>query len=364
MNNQKDLDSRTSDYLWDGSGAPDVEIVRLEKVLHEFRHAGTPPNWAPDDLPAREERFSIFTGRPAWFAFAAVAASILMVVSVWIGMRPGESAPPAGVVWGVESVTGRPRVGSKAIGRPGEKGTLRLGQTLETDGQSRASITVSEVGKVEIDPQTRLRLVESQSSRTRLSLELGTIHARIWAPAGEFAVDTPSALAVDLGCIYTLHVNEAGEGVLRTTMGWVGFKFNDREAFIPAGAIGETRPGIGPGTPFFEDASAQFRTALSEFDFGKLSEDQRRQQLAIVLSTARKSDALTLWHLLSRAQGDDRLRVFDQLASFVPAPASVTREGILRGDPAMRDAWWNQLGFDDMAVWRTWERSWDAEVKR
>jgi len=38
-----------------------------------------------------------------------------------------------------------------------------------------------------------------------------------------FVVDTPSASAIDLGCAYTLHVNEDGSGTLRTTLGWVGF---------------------------------------------------------------------------------------------------------------------------------------------
>jgi hypothetical protein len=31
-----------------------------------------------------------------------------------------------------------------------------------------------------------------------------TIHAYIWAPPGEFVVDTPSAVTVDLGCACTL----------------------------------------------------------------------------------------------------------------------------------------------------------------
>jgi hypothetical protein len=234
---------------------------------------------------------------------------------------------------------------------------LKLGQTLETDQLSRASITVSDVGQVEIDPETRLRLAESRSARTRLELERGTIHAMIWAPPGEFLVDTPSALAVDLGCAYSLRVDATGAGVLRTRMGWVGFRLNGREAFIPAGAVGETRPGIGPGTPYFEDASAEFQTALREFDFAKLSDADRSAQLGIVLAAARKNDALTLWHLLSRASGADRGRVFDRLNALVPVPSSVTREGIARGEQAMLDAWWNELGFDDIAVWRKWEKT-------
>jgi len=345
-----------NDYLWDGSGEPDADVARLERALGKFRHAGRTPE-LPEDMAAVRASKKTLWGERLWFQFAVVAASALIVFSVWSGLRLPSESLATGVGWGVRQVAGAPRVGMQAIGRPGEKGTLRIGQILETDGESRASITVSAVGQVDIDPETRLRLAESRTSRTRLELERGTIHAMIWAPPGEFLVDTPSALAVDLGCAYTLQVDDSGAGLLRTTMGWVGFRLNGRDAFIPAGAVGETRKGIGPGTPYFEDASEEFRAALRQFDFAKLSDEERSAQLTIVLANARKNDALTLWHLLSRASVADRGRVFDALNASVPAPQGVTREGIVRGEHAMLDAWWNELGYDDIGVWRKWEKT-------
>ena len=352
----KESELLKNDYLWDGSGEPDAAVVKLEQALGKFRHAGRAPE-LPDSFVASHKSKGVLGGALLWFQFAAVAASTLIVFSVWSGLRLPSEMTASGVGWGVEQVAGAPRVGTKSIGQPGEKGTLRLGQTLETDRESRASITVSDVGQVDIDPQTRLRLAESRTSRTRLELERGTIHAMIWAPPGEFMVDTPSALAVDLGCAYTLQVDDSGAGLLRTTMGWVGFRLNGSDAFIPAGAVGETRKGIGPGTPYFEDAPAEFRAALRQFDFAKLSEEERSAQLTIVLANARKNDALTLWHLLSRASVADRGRVFDALNASVPAPKGVTREGIEGGEHAMLDAWWNELGYDDIAVWRKWEKA-------
>jgi hypothetical protein len=342
-----------NDYLWDGSGEPDPAVLHLEKALGKFRHAGRVPELP--GIPAAREREITLRGAQPWFPFAAVAASILLVSSVWAGLRLRSQPVASGVAWGIERVEGSPRLGSATIAKQGAGSMLRVGQTLETDKESRASITVSDIGQVDIEPRTRLRLVESRASRTRLDLQRGTIHAMIWAPPGEFMVNTPSALAIDLGCAYTLQVDEHGAGLLRTTMGWVGFKLNGREAFIPAGAVGETRPGIGPGTPFFEEASPEFRAALANFDFAKLSDAGRSAQLRIVLANARKNDALTLWHLLTRASGEDRGRVFDRLNAFVLAPGSVTRDGIERGDQQMLDAWWNELGFDDIAIWRHWE---------
>ena len=53
----------------------------------------------------------------------------------------------------------------------------------------------------------------------------------------------------------------------------------------------------------------------------------------------------------------DRGRVFDRLNEFVPAPSGVTRGGIERGEHAMLDAWWNELGYDNISVWRKWEKT-------
>ena len=344
-------------YLWDGSGEADADVVRLERALGKFRLAGRAPK-LPDSLVAlRRESAIDLRGARLWFQFAAVAAGALVIFSLWMGLQVRRESPAAESAWGVEQVAGVPRVGTKSISGAHEKGRLRIGQTLETDQESRASISVSEVGQVDVDPETRLRLTESRTSRTRLELERGTIHAMIWAPPGEFLVDTPSALAVDLGCAYTLQVDDSGAGVLRTRMGWVGFRLNGRDAFIPAGAVGETRTGIGPGTPYFEDAAAEFREALREFDFARLNDEERSAKLAIVLAQARRADALTLWHLLSRASVGDRGKVFERLNGFVPAPSGVTREGIERGEQRMLDAWWNELGYDDISVWRKWEKA-------
>src|SRR5258708_34874413 len=138
-------------------------------------------------------------------------------------------------------------------------------------------------------------------------------------------------------------------------MGWVGLRLTGREAFSAGGGVGETRPGIGRATRYFEDASEEFRVALRQFDFAKLIDEERSAQLRIVLAEARKADVLTLWHLLSRASVVDRGRVFDWLNASVPAPKGVTREGIVHGEHAMLDAWWNELGFDDIVVWRNVE---------
>jgi hypothetical protein len=264
--------------------------------------------------------------------------------------------------WEVARVEGSPIVGTTSIHGDGAKGKLEVGQLLVTNANSRATITVAEIGKIQVDPDTRVRLLQTMRDRKRISLEEGTIHAAIWAPPGEFVVDTPSATAVDLGCAYTLHVGPDGSGLLRTTLGWVGFHSNGHDSFIPAGAVCPTRRNVGPGTPYLEDASEPFRSALEQLDFGALTPESREAALQSILASARKDDALTLWHLLSRTQRTEREKVFTRFAKLVPPPDGVTREGILRLDQQQMDLWWNALGYGDISIWRFWEQSPDRPI--
>src|SRR6266403_585993 len=285
---QKELFMK-DDYLWDGSGEPDPEVQKLEKVLGRYRHNRPAPSFEQvTELSAAKRGHRFFTFRFS-LSLAAVAATFLIAgLLVYVLRKPVVDLGPG---WDVARLEGAPRVGSKAIRGNSAVGKLGVGQTLETDDSSRAAITFDETGRVEVDRSSRLRLVTNGPGHKRLSLERGTIRATIWAPPGEFVVDTPSAVAVDLGCVYTLHVDDSGAGLLRTTMGWVGFKLNGHESFIPAGAVCKTRPKIGPGTPYFEDASPSFLNALSGFDFESSAPTERKALLDTLIAGARKSDA-------------------------------------------------------------------------
>jgi len=348
-------------YLWDGSGEPDQEIVRLEESLSKFRHKGELPVFPVAIQPENEKTFGflqlLWPRRLAAFATIVVAA---ITASILISRPAPPLTPRPG--WEVARVEGAPIVGAQSIQGAGAKGKLEVGQLLVTNANSRATITVAEIGEIQVEPGTRVRLLQTMRDRKRISLEEGTIHAAIWAPPGEFVVDTPSAVAVDLGCAYTLHVAPDGSGLLKTTLGWVGFHSNGRDSFIPAGAVCPTHRNFGPGTPYLEDASEPFRNALEQLDFETLTPESRRAALQAVLSNARKDDALTLWHLLSRTQGADREEVYVCFASLVRPPDGVTQEGILRLDQHQLDLWWNALGYGDISIWRFWEQSPDRPI--
>ena len=273
--------------------------------------------------------------------FAAIAAAVVVVVLIGIWVLRNPKVQPAGPSWQVATLNGRPTIGSNQISGRGE---LAVGQWLETDQNSRAQISVASIGQVQVDPNTRIRLVETKPTEHRLELERGQMSARIWAPPRLFFVDTPSAVAADLGCAYSLTVDNSGGGLLRVTSGWVALELKDRESVVPMGAACQTRPGIGPGTPYFEDVGSEFLNALTELDFDSNAAAKSRA-LNHLLQTARVKDTLTLWHLLSRVDGEDRRRVFEKMSSLVAPPSDVTREGILKLDSAMLNKWKDKLEF-------------------
>src|SRR6185295_11964349 len=112
-----------------------------------------------------------------------------------------------------------------------------------------------------------------------------------WAPPRLFFVDTPSAVAADLGCAYTLEVDDQGASKLSVTSGWVALELKDRESIVPAGASCDTRPGVGPGTPYFDDAPSVLREALKTVDFNP-DASVRSAALPWILDQARPRDSL------------------------------------------------------------------------
>ena len=328
-----------SDYLWEKSGKPDPEIERLERLLSRFAQ---PSGRSERDFG--RVRLQADVNRPAkagrYLGLALLAASLAIVVG---GVTFARRFRPAASGWQVTMAD--------------RQSTLSVGHWLETGKNERATFSVANIGQVTVEPNTRLRLLNTRAGEHRLALARGTLRATIWAPPNQFFVETPSTLAVDLGCAYTLSVDDEGGGLVSVLVGWVGFKWRDRESFIPAGSSCPTRPRIGPGTPYNDRVSPAYREALATIDFTPASPGASNA-LTRVLDESTERDEVTLWHLLTRVPRLERDRVFDRLSMFAAPPAGVTREGIRDGNKQMLDAWWDAFGLGSTSLWRTWSQQW------
>jgi hypothetical protein len=310
---------------------PETELgPELRRAVGELPRSLDPPADLWPGIRDRMGRGKRNRGRGSrgWIPLALAAALVFAV-----GVRLASRRP---VAWALERTAGVPQVDGAPMGA---SGTLRVGESVETDDSSQAVIAVGSIGHVDVRPGSRVRLVRASDTDHRLALAYGTIHAKVDAPPRIFFVETPAGTAIDLGCEYTLETDRTGRGLIHVTGGYVEFAWNGTRAIVPLGAYAMTRPGQGPGVPYLEDAPAALREALVSFDFERGGAGAVRRALA----AARAEDALSLWHLLARVDAAQRGEVYDRLAALVPPPAGVTRDGSVALDAAMLDRYWGLI---------------------
>jgi len=323
------------DYLWDRSGEPDPEVARLEKLLG--RYGSTWSAAARRRLPWRRKG----GGKPPhsiWVAAAVIVVILVIAATAFVVRFRWRSGAP----WEIVSVEGTPTINGELVS-PNDR--LGIGQTLVTDSRSRVRVRVARVGTLEIGPGSEVELIATGRHSHRIAMRRGVIDARVWAPPFTFGVNTPAGLASDVGCAFDLRYSSTA-GQLRVTSGWVDFDGDLRSSLVPAGAVSDLRQDLGPGTPYWDDAPAPLREALREFDATNSAESLQR-----VLAAARPRDAMSLLHILDRADRDRRGSIFDRAAQLAPPPAGVTRERVVAADEHAMDAWRQSLGLGGAKKW-------------
>jgi len=320
---------------------PDPAVV--ERLLRQLPLARAPEGlWAGIrsqlDRPAAPAPPS-WLRRPVRSAWR-VAAALLLAVGLGLagGLFYQYAAPDR---WPVLTVAGQPRSGETVLG---PRDALPAGVWLATDSVSRAVLRVGRIGLAEIGPGSRVRIDRGGLAQHRLTLARGRLDATITAPPRLFFVQTPTALATDLGCVYSLEVAEDGSSRLQVSVGWVELAHRGTRSLVPAGLVAEVGTDGRPGTPYPAEMPAGARDALRRLDAGSGSQADLDTVLAAQYEprhfvTLRLRSAVTLWHLLQRVEAGRRLAVYQRLAALAPPPAGVTREEILALDRPMLERW-------------------------
>lgn len=310
----------STDALWDPSAATDPFITSLEERLTPLRHQGNPPV----ALASRPRRT------------LALAASIALVTVIGIAWYASHRHTPA---LGVEVIAGAPSVGGDSIA---SAAGLREGQWITTGSDDEARINIGTIGHVNVRPGSRLRLLRTAPDAQHLELARGEISAMITAPPRLFQVDTPHARAVDLGCIYDLRVADDGSTELRVNSGLVELAGKGRLSRVPGHAFCRSDPVDGPGLPYFEDEDAGWIAEVRRYE-----ETGSPDALASVLRSTSKGAALTLYHMIERADQDQREPLIKAAAALIAAPENCPIERLVQLDKDAMDAWWELM----LRVW-------------
>jgi len=344
----------SDDYLYDGEGR-DPEVEGLEALLRPLAHR-------PGAAPVLQRNTSVVhrhtrsARRDVLVASALASAAGLLFVAALGLLGPGAVAPQGAAVAGAAPVTGGvadPSTWVAAAGReygcvmPDGVRSLRPGNEVHA-ADAPLVIELAGIGTLTAEANARLTVLAIRDDLHKLRLERGTVHAAIRADARPrlFQVETPASLCVDLGCLYTLSVDEAGRAHVRVTAGKVSFEDAGREVYVPAGAGCRATPGRGAGPPVWEDAPETLDHAARAFEEAP-AQGRAAAALALAQAAERAQDSLTLFHLLDDPDVWVRRAGIRGIARVDSLPDGVTEAALLAGDRAARAAlrshlerWW------------------------
>lgn len=234
--------------------------------------------------------------------------------------------------WLVSNVKGAPKVDDKFFAGID---SVTVGDWLITDDTSQALLKVANIGTIVVDPGSKVRIIKSAVGEHRIILEYGTISANIDAAPRTFFVETNSVTAVDLGCSYSLTMDKKGDGILYVKEGMVELESKQRNTLVSAGKYCLTKSGMGPGTPYRDDSSLEFKRALLNYDF----KNGGAAALNNILKNAKKTDAVTLLNLMPFVDKTSKGKVYARLAALVPTPRNIPKDSIPYFDYKKMNEW-------------------------
>lgn len=327
--------SETPDPLWDPDLPGDEALKRLTSLLGAYRYAPHRDHaWSirPVRAPRARRRRMMLAG-------VAALAACVAGVAAWM---PWRLQWQDGRQWAIDAA---------AASLPAN---LDVGDTLTTDASEAAMMKVARIGRIEVMPGTRLKLLDTRAGHHRLELLSGRVRARIWAPPGYFVITAGASETIDLGCEFEMDRDLHGNGTIHVTSGWIMHRVKGQETLVPAGST-VTFTAERAGIPHATTASAQFRSAVDQLD-SAMAQDMRVPDIEqYVADQAAPSDSFALLSLLTRYPALASGPVYPKLAAFLEEPVDARhREAWSRGSVHAMNLWWEQMPRPPKAWWLNW----------
>lgn len=335
----------TDDYLFEGHGAVDADVARLEALLGRHAHRAT-AGWPVKSAATKPA--SSLTLRRRMRVPMAIAATILLAVGAASAWQVHRLQWPENRPWAITATSGEVRIDGTPLAADA---TLAPGALLRTGADGAVHVDVARIGRFVLGPQAQVRLDATRSGRHRLQWQGGRLWARVWAPPGQFGVGIAGVQALDLGCEFVVDGEAGGDASLTVRSGWVQIDAGADEVLVPEGATVALPHGAAPGTPHAIDAHADLIAALRTIDATAGDIDPDGDAVRALLATVRSQDAITLLSLLQRHPTLARGPMFDATQALLPDAAMVSREAVLTRTPNALEPWWQALPYPRAKRW-------------
>jgi hypothetical protein len=146
----------------------------------------------------------------------------------------------------------------------------------------------------------------------------------------------------DLGCAYTLEIDETGAGSIEVQSGMVELEAERGVIVVPAGASAQLLAGRRASLPLATYAGAEMRRAVTDFHAGVANARDR------ILAAAQPGDAITVANLVRLVRPEERRAVLERLMELSKAPQEMTVDDVEQLD--LFDMWFDEIVFAYIAA--------------
>lgn len=241
-----------------------------------------------------------------WLASAAV---VLLVVSIVFLSKTSKNIFSAEDManWKLVSLKG----GAFINGVKSDK--VSVGDWIQTDSVSSVVLKIANVGDVSIEPNTKVRFIQSDNNVSTIELMYGTVNTSTSQP-DKFILQTNNMKVQDKGGSYSFKVDDKGNGVIYVNNGMANVESGDKSAIVTDGKFCLYKPEYGIGIPFRKDSKPEFQNALFQHDFN----NGGVQAVYSAIANAMPEDYSSLMNLIPRVDNQTKYLVLNKLGKLVP----------------------------------------------
>jgi RNA polymerase sigma-70 factor (ECF subfamily) len=300
-----------------------AQVEKEEKELNSKEIEVTKEEIKKEEIVRPKKKIKINTQLIKKIAYVVVAAAVIFAAYKFLTSGSG---------WEIIQFSGQPMMDNKKIAQGDQ---FKPNSTITTDNQSSVTFSIPEVGKVMIDSSSIVKRAEKGSE---LIIEEGQMK-KYEGNANDFLiVQTPLAKVKEFyqGSAFKLKIMNRDATLITVESGWLTVGVNDFTSYIPKNydcLISKGRYVL----PYYQDTKVELKSLVEGFT------GVNDPSIGTILSLVTKKDAILLWHLLQLVSNENRFVVFDKLNELVPAPNSVTKEGIQALNKDMLMKWRQEI---------------------
>lgn len=260
-----------------------------------------------DKKPATESKQSSFISRN-WYWLASAAVILLIVsVSLMNTSRKGGFSVEEMSNWKLVSLKG----GAFINGVKSDK--VNVGDWIQTDSVSSVVLKIANVGDVSIEPNTKVRFIQSDNDVSKIEVMYGTVNTST-SQADKFILQSSNMKVQDKGGSYSFKVDDKGNGVIYVNNGIANVVSDNKSAVVTDGKFCYYKPEYGVGTPFRKDSKPEFQNALYQYNFNNGGVNS----VYYAMANAMPEDYASLINLIPRVDDKTKYLVLNKLGKLAP----------------------------------------------